>query len=173
MRECRNCQAEIPKRIRINGELKNLQNRRYCLTCSPFGQHNTRAIEKPKKSKQRYREYSDEAKELMRARVYWKRILRKELLVKFAGGKCSACGYDKCLSALDFHHKKPECKNFTLDSSNLQSRSVEEIRKEFEKCILLCRNCHAELHSSNPDKYLQYKTKFEKVELASMSALRP
>jgi len=76
-------------------------------------------------------------------------IKRKLELIKRRGGKCEICGYDKNLSALEFHHKNPEDKEFPLDAKHLSNRTMEKINKEFDKCILLCANCHAEIH--NPD----------------------
>lgn len=61
------------------------------------------------------------------------------------GGKCSVCGYDKCSDALQFHHIDPSEKEFAL-SSRRQS-NLDVLRKEMEKCILVCANCHAEIHS--------------------------
>lgn len=69
---------------------------------------------------------------------------KKEKLVSLFGGKCCLCNYNKCLRALDFHHidpasKLPKFKNF-IDFS------FEDIVKELEKCILVCANCHREIH---------------------------
>jgi len=70
---------------------------------------------------------------------------RKYYLVKMFGGKCSRCGYSTNLAALSFHHKGG--KEFKLDSRSLSNRRASEIAKEMRKCILLCNNCHAELHN--------------------------
>ena len=70
--------------------------------------------------------------------------------VNSKGGKCEKCGYDKNLAALEFHHIDPSIKNFQIDLrvfSNLSNKALEE---EISKCILLCANCHREIH--NPDK---------------------
>jgi hypothetical protein len=45
MPECRLCGVRFPYWISIDGRSHNLSNRKYCLTCSPFGQHNTRILE--------------------------------------------------------------------------------------------------------------------------------
>ena len=63
------------------------------------------------------------------------------------GGRCTKCGYSKCLAALQFHHIEPNNKNFGITEALRSSKySKEEILKESEKCILLCANCHLELH---------------------------
>lgn len=72
--------------------------------------------------------------------------LIKYFLIQKRGGKCEKCGYDKNMSALEFHHLNPSEKEFTLDARNLERHSDEEILKEFDKCVLLCSNCHAEQH---------------------------
>lgn len=76
-------------------------------------------------------------------------IERKKYFVDLAGGKCVECGYCKNFSALSFHHRDPSQKSFSLDSRNLANRSIENAKKEFDKCTLLCLNCHTALH--NPD----------------------
>lgn len=64
--------------------------------------------------------------------------------MKIKGNKCLVCGYDKCIDALVFHHTDPFTKEFHL--SNGETRSWEKYLKELEKCILVCANCHAEIH---------------------------
>jgi hypothetical protein len=72
---------------------------------------------------------------------------RKLYLIKILGGKCSKCGYSTNIVSLAFHHRGG--KEFQLDIRSLFNRKIEPIIKEVAKCILLCRNCHAEVH--NPD----------------------
>ena len=74
---------------------------------------------------------------------------RKLSLVKACGGKCSRCGYAINLAALAFHHLGG--KEFQLDARSLSNRKLEPILKEVEKCILLCNNCHAEVHNPSLD----------------------
>lgn len=69
---------------------------------------------------------------------------RKIALIKELGGKCSICGYNKNLAALAFHHIKD--KSFTLDSRTISRHSMKIIRDEVAKCILVCHNCHSEIH---------------------------
>lgn len=72
---------------------------------------------------------------------------RKSDLVYIHGGKCSFCGYNKCIGALQFHHINPEEKRYQLSSGNCHS--WEEDVEESKKCILLCANCHIELHNED------------------------
>lgn len=68
----------------------------------------------------------------------------KAQLVEYKGGKCEICGYDKCISALEFHHPNPDEKEFQISNCNI--KSFERLKKEVDKCILVCSNCHKELH---------------------------
>lgn len=61
------------------------------------------------------------------------------------GGKCTVCGYDKCMDALQFHHLDPSQKEFAL--SSMRQGNLDKIRKEMAKCILVCANCHYEIHA--------------------------
>ena len=69
---------------------------------------------------------------------------RKELMLKGFGGKCQICGYNKCNSALEFHHINPEEKDFTF--SNTLLIQWEKVKEELKKCICVCANCHREIH---------------------------
>jgi hypothetical protein len=73
-----------------------------------------------------------------------KRKNYKQILVEYKGGKCEICGYDKCIEALDFHHKDPTQKDFNISASKICN--IETLKKEVDKCMLLCANCHREIH---------------------------
>jgi hypothetical protein len=66
------------------------------------------------------------------------------MAVDLLGGKCSKCGYNKCLAALNFHHVDPELKEFNINQS--MTMTWEVILEELKKCSLLCSNCHMEHH---------------------------
>lgn len=70
----------------------------------------------------------------------------KQILVEEAGGRCRLCGYDRCVSALEFHHVDPSEKRFELSQRGV-TRSIERARAEASKCVLLCSNCHAEVEA--------------------------
>lgn len=76
-------------------------------------------------------------------------IKRKLHLIDLRGSCCEKCGYDKNLSALEFHHKEPGKKESQLDIRTLSNSSMKWILEEFDKCKVLCANCHREEH--NPD----------------------
>ena len=61
------------------------------------------------------------------------------------------CGYNKCTSALEFHHLDPSIKEYNKDSRGLnRRRSFENSKIELDKCILVCANCHREIHYDSP-----------------------
>jgi transposase-like protein len=66
----------------------------------------------------------------------------KRQLVAEAGGRCRICGFSGHPAALHFHHLDPATKEFHLGHQG-QSRAIDRMRAEAEKCILLCANCHA------------------------------
>ena len=75
---------------------------------------------------------------------YRKRI-RKRMADAF-GGKCGICGYDKYVSALEFHHLDPSKKEFSLKSYTINNWKL--IVKELRKCVCVCSNCHKEIHGN-------------------------
>ena len=119
-------QTEEEKVCPICGKVfvSKMKNRLYCYECSP---------EQSKVGSQEYQKQKQRA--------------IKHKLVEYKGGKCQKCGYDKCEGALQFHHRDPEEKDFTLSHINLSKNfSMEALLKEVDKCDLLCANCHAEIH---------------------------
>lgn len=63
------------------------------------------------------------------------------------GSECFLCGYKRCTRSLHFHHKKPSEKIFGLGQYS-KANSLDELKDEIKKCVLLCANCHSELHSN-------------------------
>jgi CO dehydrogenase/acetyl-CoA synthase alpha subunit len=69
-------------------------------------------------------------------------LVRKLHLIDLRGGGCEKCGYKENLGALDFHHKDPKEKETQLDIRILSNGSMKWIMEEFDKCLVLCSNCH-------------------------------
>jgi hypothetical protein len=67
----------------------------------------------------------------------------KQQCVDYKGGRCSVCGYDKCLPALEFHHVDPSQKETKIGAN---FSTFKKAKPELDKCILVCANCHRELH---------------------------
>ena len=95
--------------------------------------------------KRETRTYQDRREYLLKA-VSKRRKAIREKAVAYLGGKCSQCGYDRCLEALEFHHLDPHQKDFSI-SERGHSRSWERVRLELDKCVILCANCHREAHA--------------------------
>lgn len=72
-------------------------------------------------------------------------ISRKLQAIEYMGGKCKECGYNKCYSALEFHHLDPTIKEG--EWSQMRKWKWERVILELDKCILVCANCHREIHS--------------------------
>jgi hypothetical protein len=81
--------------------------------------------------------------------------MRKRRLVALLGGACHRCGYRKNFAALEFHHMDPANKSFNLDLRSLSNRTWQAVLDEAAKCILVCSNCHKEIHY--PDMSCQRK----------------
>ena len=100
------------------------------------------------------RKYADR-REYMKKAVSKRRKKLREMAVQYGGGKCALCGYDRCDDALEFHHKDSSKKEFAISQDGL-TRSWERVKDEIEKCVLVCANCHRELHNnlrSLPEKF--------------------
>lgn len=77
---------------------------------------------------------------------------RKELkqrAIAYKGGACERCGYNYCVTALTFHHLDPANKDFGVSAKGL-TRGWARLLIELDKCVLLCANCHAEIHEGQP-----------------------
>lgn len=90
------------------------------------------------------RTYADRAEYLKKAVVKRRKKVRA-LSLEHKGGSCEICGYNKCSQALDFHHIDPKKKHFGISAKGY-TRSWEKVLSELDKCILLCSNCHREVH---------------------------
>lgn len=149
---CEKCSKEFPVKLKVDGKVKNLQNRRYCTTCSPLGLHNTRKIiENPLVGLCRYcdREFQYDRSKGHRRTLCGScavtRAQRKKKLKAISefGGKCVKCGYNKCPDALEFHHLRDKAES---PAYIIARWSWSRVKKELDKCQLICSNCHREEH---------------------------
>lgn len=164
MKNCEKCNGKIPTYIIIKDKLRNLNKRKFCLECSPFGEHNTRNLTNINSSelkkcpvctlvKKRQEFYWSKTKNSFssyciictKAEAHGRQIELKKRCLEYKGGECQICGYNKCLGALHFHHRNQDDKNFTI-SHLVRHNSFEKIKIELDKCDLICANCHAEQH---------------------------
>lgn len=75
----------------------------------------------------------------------------KIIYLSYKGVKCVKCGYDKCESSLSFHHRDTKTKSFDIGSLSKRIDCIEDldtyIKKELDKCEVICRNCHIQEHT--------------------------
>lgn len=166
MRVCKKCGEVLKGHITIDGKKHNVSRRLYCFKCSPFGKHNTRKIEEPvnegkNKTCSRcfntflYRRHTGcSPTYCITCHSLLRRYNTKLRMVEYKGGKCEKCGYDKCEDALVFHHLDPSKKEMNFNTC--YCRSWESIKKELDKSILLCSNCHSEIHKKRTNDDLEH-----------------
>ena len=90
--------------------------------------------------------YHTNCKECLKKKILATQKNLKILCVKYKGGKCCNCGYKKYLGALEFHHINPKEKDFVISQSRKKDLTPT-IKKELDKCLLVCSNCHREIHA--------------------------
>ena len=140
---CQLCGDEFPSKQVIDGKMRSLYRRKLCLSCSPFGQHNTskRPIGRgPDADAARRKRRSQSSYRCQRRR----RVERKQRIVEIRGGRCEDCGYGVSVAALEFHHRDSKTKEFGLGNF---SGSWQRFVAEAAKCDLLCANCHRRRHN--------------------------
>lgn len=100
-------------------------------------------------------DYDEKRRKQNVSKVQERRQKLKDMAIEYKGGKCLICGYNRCKSALEFHHTDPNQKDFGI-SKDGYTRSWEKVKLELDKCICVCANCHREIHSGLIDlsKYL-------------------
>lgn len=166
MPTCRNCGESFPNRLRINGVIHNVGSRRFCLVCSPFGSHNTKKnlatittlmpeekwcprCKTPKSIGEFYRtsrKIHSWCKSCNNAHAQERQRRFKQQCIDYKGGCCQHCGYNRCAWALEFHHLDPSQKDFAI-SRKCHTLFDLAIMAELDKCVLLCSNCHTEIHA--------------------------
>lgn len=146
-RKCQICGDKIPYRITIDGKVKILSSRKRCLKCSPHGNQGkkTGIPGNISRSMKNYKNWPEEWKREHIEKITKRGRERKQKIVDDAGGKCIICGYSGPLRTMSFHHRNPKEKLFGLASSELSSKTMEQIKNEVAKCDLLCIRCHLEL----------------------------
>jgi hypothetical protein len=166
---CKQCGKEFREYDKANGvspktgRVINMSRRSFCLECSPYGQYikNKKPIIDGRRECNMCRQFKllSEFRKSKTGRVCvncndcdkiristYNRTL-KQKAVDYLGGKCSVCGYNRCMRSLVFHHKDPTQKEFSL--ARRKCLNWEDTKKELDKCALLCANCHGEIHDSS------------------------
>ena len=96
----------------------------------------------------------------------WRKNTKQKLTICM-GSKCQICGYNKSQNALEFHHIDPSEKDFTISNVIASPRKWNTFREELDKCILLCANCHREVHeglTELPEKFQKFDEKLLDLE---------
>ena len=65
----------------------------------------------------------------------------KNLIAELKKDGCVRCG-EKRLHCLDFHHTDPDEKEWGIAQLSSRKKILEEVRK----CVVMCKNCHADEH---------------------------
>lgn len=87
----------------------------------------------------------------------------KDRIIKAMGGACQCCSYNICNEALELHHINPSQKELSFGSIRANPISWIKIVGELNKCILVCSNCHREIHHNNrqlPNQYASFNPSF-------------
>ncbi|MHA2279806.1 MAG: HNH endonuclease signature motif containing protein [Promethearchaeota archaeon] len=98
----------------------------------------------------------------------WRRKAREYLAAAF-GGKCTICGYNKIISALDYHHIDPSHKDSILSTAMRNGYAWKRVVEEARKCTLVCCRCHREIHAGVtklPKNYTKFNEEYaDKIKL--------
>lgn len=171
---CKKCGKEFPNRTRLGGKIRSLSRRRFCLDCSPFGNHNTRnllemgdllAVEKTCKKCGLTKPISEFYARPEKKVLTFHNICRdcfnqsaqdgvkrnRQLCLNYKGGRCVICGYNRCAHSLAFHHLDPSKKDAPLFNILTHRTFGDKVKSELDKCILVCANCHGEIHAGLVD----------------------
>jgi len=103
----------------------------------------------------------------------WRKNTKQKMIASM-GGHCQICNYDKCPEALDLHHINPEEKEFNFGAIIANPKKWEDIKTELNKCILLCSNCHREIHNDYvklPEYYQKFDETLIPVELLKLKTI--
>ena len=153
MPTCAICEQYFSSYTVIKGMARNLGSRKFCLNCSPFGKHNTtdprwqKAVLTCQQCGRVYRYSRTKGHSRKRCNsciADSRRPLVKQRAIAYKGGKCQVCGYNRTPRSLGFHHTNPAKKDFGIGANT--TRSWNSVRKELDKCVLVCANCHGEIH---------------------------
>ena len=167
--DCKICGGVIQSGITLDGKRRSLQNRTTCLSCKQFNSRIKKTLEEKRKkwsAKQkrhalRFKERNGIAKSNLT------RKLRKKEVIDIIGGKCLFCGYNRCMRNLSFHHVFPELKLFKLSEREFQF-SWDKLVPEILKCVVVCHNCHGEIHEGViNNKFVQDKLEISKEMIIS------
>jgi hypothetical protein len=97
----------------------------------------------------------------------------KQLMLESFGSSCGICGYARSPAALHFHHVDRRVKDFTFGQRLY--RTWDALVAEMRKCVLLCANCHSEVHAgvtALPDDIRRFDENYVERESMRKAAVR-
>jgi len=156
---CKLCGKKFPNRLKLNGKIRNLKNRKYCLNCSGFGLHNTTQLNFKFKGKRMrickgcgilltkkntYKIRTLNCKKCFNKKTNEIVIRHKKEAIKILGGKCIRCGFNGNYIVFEFHH--PNSNKESSWGKLRNKKGWKFILKEIKKCQLVCANCHRIIH---------------------------
>jgi DNA-binding CsgD family transcriptional regulator len=135
------------KRVRVDDQLVNEINKYYEShtieeVSTKFNISRSTVVKYVENKRIKLSEEELKIKNYVKVKNYRQKI--KQIAVEYKGGKCVICGYDRCVRALEFHHEDPNEKEFHISSYKVLS--WDKLQNELDKCILVCSNCHKEIH---------------------------
>lgn len=98
-------------------------------------------------------------KECVKKKENDKAQLRRNLLNDYKQEQCCAKCRDNRFYVLDFHHINPSEKEYTI-AQNTRIK-FENLKKELDKCVVLCANCHREFHFLNQNQNISIEEYLE------------
>ena len=117
------------------------------------------------------------SKQSERVKAWRKRT--KDRIIESMGGQCVICGYNRCPSALALHHLDPKQKDIGFGLIRANPKNWKIIVLELKKCVLICHNCHSEVHSGiavipeNAPKFNEKFTDYKILEQLEIDLLTP
>jgi hypothetical protein len=160
-RVCCRCKIEKPLE-----EFTKNRNMKYgydtiCLICNRI-RANKWDNENPGKNAKRHREWYKKNREYVKEVTINHQKEIRNFIEKYKENKsCSICGYNKWGKALHLHHKDRNTKKFGIANATNLGVSIETLKEEIDKCIILCSNCHTELHYLENKKQKEISKKIE------------
>lgn len=115
-----------------------------CLIEKPLSEFYTNG--KTPKGSQKYKPACVSCEEQLRRQFV---ATKRAWIVERFGNACVRCGYDKCFAALEFHHLDQDSKEFHPTNLISNMSPISTLEKELEKCIMVCANCHREIHAGS------------------------
>lgn len=146
MPKCNKCNKIFPTKIVIGGVLRNLRSRKRCLDCWPNYANNIPIIGHCAQCNKKYYYTLIKLEEnhiCNDCKTDNKRRAMKRRALAYMGGACWFCGYSKAVRSLHFHHINENDKEFVIARGKMDWKIV---KTELDKCVLVCANCHGELH---------------------------